>query len=180
MDIIIFLLSISFAIIFGLRNLYNKKSLPKPIILVLYLVISIIGFYLVSLFTISPNVTSGNGNLALLFIPIALAFYITLVATIVKESNRLIVKLSMPFIVILVFVSCILLYLIIQEEIEFIYELYAALGGYSNNPNSKIYRYGLLNQYTNTIFFNFFTYCGGILVGLIVNAGRILFSYNAK
>lgn len=172
MEIII--LSISFATIFGLWNLYNKRPLPKPIILVLYLIISIIGFYLVSLFTIPPNVTSGNGNLALLFIPIAIAFYIALVVIIVKEANRLIIKLPTSFIVILAFASCILLYSIIEKEIKLIYELYATLGGYSNNPSSKIYRLDLLNQYTNIIFFNHFTYCGGILVGLIVNASRKL------
>lgn len=37
-------------------------------------------------------------------------------------------------------------------------ELIVALGGTPSNPDSQIFRYGWFNQYTNSIYFNAYTF----------------------
>ena len=39
-------------------------------------------------------------------------------------------------------------------ELQMIENLRTQLGGFTNDPNSAVYRFGWLNQYTNTLYYN--------------------------
>lgn len=39
-------------------------------------------------------------------------------------------------------------------ELRIINDLRMQLNGFTNDPNSAVYRFGWLNQYTNTLFYN--------------------------
>ncbi|WP_342472218.1 nucleoside-diphosphate sugar epimerase [Metasolibacillus sp. FSL H7-0170] len=42
--------------------------------------------------------------------------------------------------------------------IQYTNEVYASLGGTPSDPNSKIYGFPLLNEYTNRVFINYYTF----------------------
>jgi hypothetical protein len=123
-------------------------------------ILSFIGFYLIeNIFTIKPNVISGNGNVGiliiLLFTPIFIASYYFTFRMVGKKlitANKSNVRMVT---MVLLLSSCILL---IFPIINYFNELVIALGGNPNNPNSRIYRFGWFNQYTNSIYFNFYTF----------------------
>lgn len=139
-------------------------------------ILSFIGFLIIeNLFTIKPHVTSGNGNLGLLviiiFSPIFIANYI-LVFRLVKSSfsNKLTRK-SMLIILCISFVILLVLGLLIFNYIK---ELIIALGGPPTNPESRIYRFGWFNQYTNSMYFNIYTF---LFTNILVFNIGILASY---
>ncbi|WP_246147067.1 hypothetical protein [Bacillus massilioanorexius] len=53
------------------------------------------------------------------------------------------------------FICCVLL---IFPIVSYTSELIIALGGTPSNPDSRIYRFGWFNQYTNSIYFNVYTF----------------------
>lgn len=125
-----------------------------------WMIISLIFVYLVDLFTIKPNVISGNGNLGLLFVVPALVVFILLLRSLWKVLGTLNLQSitwrkigSVALVLLLSF--CFL-------EYKFVINLINNLGGTPEIPDSRIYRYPWLNQYTNTIFVNVYTL--GILV----------------
>ncbi|WP_236015731.1 hypothetical protein [Planococcus soli] len=122
--------------------------------------LSFSGFILIeNVFTIQPSVTSGNGNLGLLVIiclsPIFIGSYLyTFKRTrelISKEQNKMISILVISFSLLL---GGFMVFLIINYRSDLI----VALGGTPSNPDSRIFRYGWLNQYTNSIYFNAYTF----------------------
>ncbi|MFL0363997.1 hypothetical protein ACH0BF_13360 [Pseudobacillus sp. 179-B 2D1 NHS] len=139
------------------------------------LFLSFLGFYNIEhLFTIKPDETSGNGNLGMLvilaFSPIfAMSCFLTykLVRGSVRgwKMRALILVLSTA--------SCLLLILLV---ISYKNELVVELGGPPDHPQSKIYRFGWINQYTNSIYFNaytfFFIHLLAVMVGLLSTIKR--------
>lgn len=125
-------------------------------------IISIIGFVTIDIFTISPDVYSGNGNPALLFYPVAIVPYGILLYLIVQRASRIsLTRFKWAgLLAIILFILCIL------GEIYQVQQLIAALGGGPDNPESKIYRFGWLNQYTNTFYFNPFTFMLGVILSI--------------
>lgn len=123
--------------------------------LVWWLVLSIVFIYLVDLFTFRPNVISGNGNLGLIFVVPALVFFILFVRSLWKYSGRLQLK-SNTWVKIGWGAFAILLLLSFLEY-KLAIDLVNDLGGSPKIETSKIYRYPWLNQYTNTLFINFYT-----------------------
>jgi hypothetical protein len=123
--------------------------------MVWWLVLSIVFIYLVDLFTIKPNVISGNGNLGLLFVVPALALFILFVRSLrrylgtLKLKSNTWMKLGWGAFAILLLLS------ILQYKLAI--DLVNDLGGSPKIETSKIYRYPWLNQYTNTLFINFYT-----------------------
>lgn len=124
------------------------------------LFISFIGFYLIeNAFTIKPNVISGNGNLAilviLLFSPIFIASYFLTYIHARQIANNTKNRKIKAFIL-----SCLIVCftVLIFVLVDYTCELIVALGGTPSNPDSRIYRFGWFNQYTNSIYFNVYTY----------------------
>jgi len=124
------------------------------------LLFSFFGFYLLeSYFTIPPDVISGNGNpgmfIVIAFLPFFIVGYVLSylvakndLAPYLNISTRLILSM-------LLFISCLFLLNAIIKDAK---ELFFALGGTPENPESKIYRFGWFNQYTNSVFFNMYTF----------------------
>lgn len=127
--------------------------------LVWWLVLSLAFIYLVDLFTIRPHVISGNGNLGLLIVAPTLLFFVFFGKSFWKSLGVLRVRPSTSMIMgsgafVLFILFCIL-------EYQFAVNLIKELGGSSKEPESRIYRFPWLNQYTNTLFINVYTF--GIL-----------------
>ncbi|RBP96614.1 hypothetical protein DFO70_101427 [Cytobacillus firmus] len=130
----------------------------KLIFWVLCFLFSFLGFYLIEhLFTVKPHVISGNGNLGILVILLFTPVFISSWVYTFKLVNAKIVKDSKMTIGILVFsLACCVLLMI--EMNDYTGELITALGGTPDNPESRIYRFGWFNQYTNSLYFNVYTF----------------------
>jgi hypothetical protein len=133
------------------------------------ILLSFLGFYLIeNVFSISPDVWSGNGNpgilIIMLFSPVFVLSYFFICKLTREILANTIVKKK---IVILIFtvISCALLILPI---INYIDELVIALDGTPADPESKIYRFGWFNQYTNGIYFNVYTFLLSHLLAVII------------
>ncbi|EWG11096.1 hypothetical protein [Cytobacillus firmus] len=119
---------------------------------------SFFGFYLIEhLFTVKPHVVSGNGNLGILVIFLFTPVFISSWIYTFKLAKVKMVKEGKTTIGILLFAlaGCVLLLILINDYTS---ELITALGGTPDNPESKIYRFGWFNQYTNSLFFNVYTF----------------------
>lgn len=137
----------------------------------IFLCICAIFFYLIKIFTIKPHRWSGNGNLGLLIIfptiPIILTSIILIIIYVYKLFKRK--PKTIPAVTA---ISGILIIPLAWAEYAFIQQKIEALGGSYDNPESKLYRYPLLNQYTNDLFFNAYTFCGFVVFAILA-AGAI-------
>ena len=124
-------------------------------LIILWLVLCVIFIYLVDLFTFKPHVISGNGNLGLLFVGPALIIFIFFAISLWKGLSNLRFKSSTSMMIGLTALALFIIFCFLQYK--FAANLINDLGGSSKEPSSKIYRYPWLNQYTNTIFINFYT-----------------------
>lgn len=134
----------------------KKKWFLYPIVILL----SYLGFYIINnFFTIEPDVISGNGNpgliIIILFSPIFVIGYLLTYQLSREISFNLLNKFQKLLILFFLFFSSILLIITI---IYCANDLIISLGGPPNDPNSRIYRFGWFNQYTNSIYFNFYTF----------------------
>ncbi|MBM7602976.1 hypothetical protein JOC75_000946 [Metabacillus crassostreae] len=123
---------------------------------VLLLILCIFFIYLVDIFTINPNVYSGNGNLGLLFLFPALIIFIFFAHSFWVTLGNL--HLSSKSWKVIFLGSLFLLLLFCFLEYTFVLQLIDTLGGTPKIETSKIYRYPWVNQYTNTFFVNYFTF----------------------
>ncbi|MFC5402514.1 hypothetical protein [Cohnella soli] len=64
-----------------------------------------------------------------------------------------------------------LLLFCVYGEYEKTHELLRELGGGTGKPDSVIYRFGWLNQYTNNLFLNGYTFVAGISLAALI--GRV-------
>lgn len=120
---------------------------------------------------IDSSITSGNGNpaflLLILLVPnficsnILFAYYIKSVTI----DLSLLIKLILFVVTALIFIVCFYL------ESRYIMHLISLLGGGPTNRSSRIYRFGWFNVYTNSIFFNLYTFilvaCVSHVIGLV-------------
>ncbi|AJY74939.1 hypothetical protein VN24_10495 [Paenibacillus beijingensis] len=127
-------------------------------------------FFLAYLFTLKYRGTShgisGNGNLGLMFIFPAIPIYIVALIYTYRTSRQLplgpgMTKLSLIGLTLLI-VAC------TYGEYAMINRLLHHLGGGTNDPNSVIYRYSFLNQYTNKLFFNAYTFMTGLSFASVI------------
>jgi hypothetical protein len=128
-----------------ISSTYKVANLTGLAVLSLLMVIGI------DVLTIDPQTISGNGNLALLLIiPFIMVLTIFLTALflffkeVINRRWKLLLSVILPLIIIFSLAR------IWQDSSELI----SLLGGGPENPDSRIYRFPWLNQYTNTIFFN--------------------------
>lgn len=128
-----------------ISNAYKRVFLTGLAVLCLLMVAGI------EVLTIDPQTISGNGNLALLLIiPFVMVLTIFLTALFLFFKEVINEKWKLLFSIILPFVIIFSLARIWQDGSELI----SLLGGGPDDPDSRIYRFPWLNQYTNTIFFN--------------------------
>ncbi|SFS76877.1 hypothetical protein SAMN05428962_2747 [Paenibacillus sp. BC26] len=139
-------------------------------ILLISLFLAAIMFFLIDLFTLRYRVgqgISGNGNLGVLFIYIAVPIYLLMLVYVYKVSDgyyrnrKNIGALS-------VILLCLICFCVYGESYQ-IQSLLHHLGGGPNSPGSVIYRFGWLNQYTNTLYFNFYSFTIGVLMSLLIS-----------
>lgn len=138
--------------------------------LVWWLVLSLVFIYLVDLFTIRPHVISGNGNLGLLVVGPTLIFFIFFARSLWKGVG--LVRIKSRTSTMIMIGSFVLFIMFCILEYQFAVDLIKDLGGSPKEPESRIYRFPWLNQYTNTLFINFYTF--GILATVIIFLKSIL------
>ncbi|WP_276352523.1 hypothetical protein [Cohnella caldifontis] len=141
------------------------------ILLIVFLSLSAAFFGFVRLFTFAYKTggpVSGNGNPGLLIAFPALVFYSVTLFYIYKAGryffrfgNR---RVASRYPLVLFFPLAVCGY----GEFRFARSLLRHLGGGPGDPDSVIYRWPLLNQYTNTMFLNAYTFIGGILIALLI------------
>lgn len=119
-------------------------------------VLSLCFIYLTDLFTQAPGRVSGNGNLGL--IPFAFAICSFTAYSIVAWGELIALKPFSNKVWKLFTAVFVLLLGSTWLEISFITEMINRLGGPPSEPDSEIYRFGWLNQGTNTLFINLFTF----------------------
>lgn len=134
---------------------------------------SFLGFFIIeNIFTIKPDVISGNGNLGLLIIMLFSPVFITsyfLTFKLVKEiSNHVKNRKINAWILLL---SLIFSVFLMAAIVNYANELVIALGGTPADPDSRIYRFGWFNQYTNSIYFNVYTF---LMTHLLVVIAAVL------
>lgn len=124
------------------------------------LLFSFLGFLFIEhAFTIEPHRISGNGNLGIvvifLFSPVFITSYIL---TFKRVRERLVAVNNRKINTRILLLSLVLSVLLIAAIINYTNELIIALGGGPEIPDSRIYRFGWFNQYTNSLYFNVYTY----------------------
>ncbi len=141
--------------------------------ILLWLGISIGFIFLVDLFTFKSNVTSGNGNPGLLVVVPAVVLFALFARSLWKSLGRIDVRSCMRVKIGLGALALFLLFCLL--EYKFMVNLITSLGGTPEIISSKIYRYPWLNQYTNTMFINFYTLgmtaCGVTLIKSVAGFG---------
>ena len=119
---------------------------------------SFFGFYLIEhVFTVNPHVVSGNGNLGILIIFLFTPVFISSWVYTFKLAKATLLKNNKMAIGILLF-SLAVSALLMVGIYDYTSELILALGGKPDNPESRIYRFGWFNQYTNSLYFNVYTF----------------------
>jgi hypothetical protein len=124
--------------------------------LIIYFLLCIIAIVMVKEFSFRPEPFSGNGNPVILIFPFVLL-------TFALFGYELFLKLKVASFKVSTWrnvVVCSFIVLLAASGLEFAYfsELIQKLGGPPTNEESRIFSLPWLNQYTNTIFVNFYTF----------------------
>ena len=155
----------------------RRESKVNLIILLSALVLAIILFFLIDLFTLKyrgeGHGISGNGNLGLLFVYPAVPVYLFMLVFVYKVGgsyyrNRKDITIWLVILLLLLGICFYGEYLLAQSLIQH-------LRGGPNTPGSVIFQWTWLNQYTNTMFFNVFTFAIGVLLTLLLSSCVELF-----
>lgn len=143
-----------------LRIKFGKYSKGRLIIISILFLLSVGGFFLTNLFTIDPDVVSGNGNPALLIIiplvPVFIIFNLLLGAYVYS----LIPKKFTSYIILAFSIGSFIFFT--WREAELVKDLYPQI--------DVSYQSFLLNQYTNPFFFNLFTFAIAIILSVAVSS----------
>ncbi|MBM7664586.1 hypothetical protein JOC25_001042 [Solibacillus kalamii] len=122
--------------------------------------ISLFGVLIIQhFFTVKPDDVANGGNLGALGLALVAPFIILslfITFRFFTESARN-AKDRLMRMIYLVF-GFALLAAFIYYAIDFSNNVYASLGGDTKTPGSSIYRLPLINEYTNHVFLNFYTY----------------------
>ena len=124
--------------------------------LIVYFLLCLIAIAMVKEFTFSPEVFSGNGNPVILLFPFVILSFVLFgieFSLSLKAANFTIKTWRRLIIVsLIIFISSLIM------EFFFVKQLIHQLGGPPTKIDSRIYHYPWLNQYTNTLFVNFYTF----------------------
>jgi len=124
--------------------------------LIIYFMLCIIAVVMVKEFSFSPESFSGNGNPVILIFPfVLLTFSLFGYELFLKLKDASFNKGTWRNVVV---ASLIILIAASIMEFSYFNEVIQKLGGPPTNEDSRIYRFPWLNQYTNTIFVNLYTF----------------------
>lgn len=124
--------------------------------LIIYFLLCLTAIVMVKEFTFGPEVFTGNGNPVILLFPfVILTFSLFGFEWYVRLREGQFQPKTWRNLLI---GSLILLILSIILEIFFVKDIVKQLGGTPTNADSRIYRFPWLNQYTNTLFVNVYTF----------------------
>lgn len=124
--------------------------------LIIYFLLCLTSIVMVKEFTFGPDVFSGNGNPVILLFPfVILSFSLFGFEWFVRLREAQFLPKTWANLLI---GALVLLIASIILEIIFVKDLVQQLGGAPTNADSRIYRYPWLNQYTNTLFVNVYTF----------------------
>lgn len=138
---------------------------------IMLMVLSIMGFILIDLCTVKPSQFSGNGNIAILFTIPTVLFYLLFLFNFVRWFMEVVHDFTLKQRLILLITLFITFIVLIFLEKDFVQNLIDLLGGGPEDSESRIYRFGWYNQYTNTLFFNWITFCMGIVLSIFTALG---------
>lgn len=122
--------------------------------------ISLLGILIIQhFFTVKPDEVANGGNLGALGLALVAPFIILSLFITFRffTENARKAKDQLMRMIYLVF-GVALLVAFIYYAIDFSNNVYASLGGDTKTPGSAIYRFPLLNEYTNHVFLNFYTF----------------------
>ena len=135
--------------------------------------ISLFGVMLIQqFFTMKPDDVAQAGNLGALGIALAapfilLSLFITYRFFLVSSRQ---VRDQLMRLIYLIFGVALLVVLTFYAN-EFKNDVYASLGGNTHTQGSQIYGFPTLNEYTNHVFLNFYTFgIGHVINGLVATA----------
>ncbi|WP_152393591.1 hypothetical protein [Paenibacillus guangzhouensis] len=154
---------------------FKEHSIASKIMIVLF-VLTLMLLGMVDLFTFRMNPSghlSGNGNPALLFIFIFVPLYLIMLGIIAILSGTLFrdqFRQGSYHAGMFLFLMAMIAIGIFLERL-YASLIFGSLRGWPNSPYSMIQGWGVLNQYTNTAFFNIITYIlgwvGSIMLGYL-------------
>ncbi|MCM3693674.1 hypothetical protein [Neobacillus niacini] len=124
--------------------------------LIIYFLLCLVAMLMVKEFSFSPESFSGNGNPVILLFPFVLLTFGLFGYELFLKIKEASYKEAAWRIIVL----CSFIVLVAACVLEFVYfnELIQKLGGPPTNHASRIYHFPWVNQYTNTIFINFYTF----------------------
>lgn len=136
--------------------------------------ISLVLVLLVDLFTFKyepGGSTSGNGNPGLFILVPALLYSIGLFIYTFFFMKKLFASVHDKYVATMrvpILLFCFILIFSLMALME-ITDLKTQLGGFADDPGSVIYRFGWLNQYTNTVFYNIYVLFVGMFISSFVS-----------
>ncbi len=145
--------------------------------------ISLFGVMIIEhFFTLKADETGASGNLGALGIALVIPFFLLSIFTTFRYfTERARHAKDTIFRTFWLMLGVGLTAFLFYYAVQFKDEIYIQLGGSTAEPSSVIYGYPLLNEYTNKIFINFYTFgfvhaLAGILGGLfeIMKPARIV------
>ncbi|MFZ3590229.1 hypothetical protein ACOI1C_13405 [Bacillus sp. DJP31] len=149
-----------------------KKSLFTTFIVLL--VVSVLLFFLIDLVTFKPRpngAVSGNGNLGLIVLIFLIPSFLIQLFLWSKGIYRGFQQQPLADLKKHIMYGIALLVIGIVLQVTYVSCILSALEGHPYNPFEEGYRGSMINQYTNTLFFNGNTYgifVAGVLVGTLL------------
>jgi hypothetical protein len=140
-----------------------ESQKKQTVLLLVFFVLSAGGFIMIDEATIKPYQYSGNGNFGILFMMPTVPFYLIFLFLFGRFMTHVSVKISL-------LLSVIVIILLLFAEMAFIKNLVTELGGGPEQPDSRIFRFGWFNQYTNSIYFNWMTFMMGMCLSAFISS----------
>ncbi len=137
------------------------------------LIASLFFIFLVDLFTQKSGRIGGNGNLGLIPLFFAVIIIVYFGFTLLTQLKKL--ELNRKKWINILAASFMVFIVSIGLEIFFFKRLIQELGGPPTNIDSQIYRFGWINQGTNTLFVNMYTFIAFVSLTLSCYAAHYIF-----
>lgn len=140
---------------------------------IILLALNIICIFAVDITTIKyrlGNGTSGNGNPGIVVLILSLILLAIFLVNLVLKSVESLRKLPQVVTTIVIpAIAMLTLVLMIFGELNTISALEQNLNGFTNDQDSVVFRFGWINQYTNTLFYNGYILIFGISMAMLVS-----------
>ncbi|QUL52694.1 hypothetical protein KDC22_19885 [Paenibacillus tritici] len=137
------------------------------------LVLNVLGVFAVDITTFKYRIgrgISGNGNPGIIALIISLTLLAILFILLVFISIDYLRKLPRKFTMIVIpSLSMVTIVFMIFGELNKMNVLEQNLKGFTNDKDSVVFRFGWINQYTNTLFYNGYILGFGISLAILVS-----------